>query len=106
METSNAASQASPPNQDKTGHGDSHHEDCNDSARWVAQLDTTQRQAYAANLQDRIRIVDRILELVVNARREGRLQYGPTGRACCNRALPNGGVPAAGTGPSKPATAP
>jgi len=47
-----------------------------DPARWVAQLDATQRQAYAAHLQDRLRVLDRVLRLVVKAKRQGKLPIG------------------------------
>ena len=46
------------------------HEDCDDLAHWVAHLNASQRQAYAAYFQDRIEVLGLILEVVVNAKRE------------------------------------
>jgi hypothetical protein len=43
--------------------------DCADLARWAAQLDAAQRQACAAYVQDRLRLLDRLLGIVVNAKR-------------------------------------
>ena len=101
MDAQNITSRVSPTTQGKTGLGVSRPGDWDDLARWVAQLDATQRKAYAARIHDRLRVLDRILELVVNAKREGSLFYDQNGRLCCSRALSNGGAP--GEGPSKAA---
>jgi hypothetical protein len=47
----------------------SQHGDGFDLARWVAQLDAAQREACAAYVQDRLRLLDRLLRIVVDAKR-------------------------------------
>ena len=71
-----------------TGLGNGRHVDDHELPRWAAQLDAAQRQAYAAHIQDRIRVLDRILRLVVNAKREGRLCCDHARCASRSRAVP------------------
>ena len=85
MNTPNVRSPVPSMTQGMTGLGDSGYEDC-DLARWIAQLDAAQRQARAADVQSRIRVLDRIVKLVADAAREGRLYYDSIGRACCTDA--------------------
>jgi hypothetical protein len=106
MDPQDMTSQAPPMPHGRTGLGESRHGGWDDLALWVAQLDATQRQAYAARVQDRLRVLDRILELVVNAKREGRLCYGHDGSVVLGRALSNGGVPTPGKGLSNAASSP
>ena len=49
------------------------HEDCFDLAGWVAQLDAAHRRAYAARIQDRLRILEQLLEIAMNAKRKQSL---------------------------------
>ena len=100
------ASQAPPVPNGRTGLGESRHRECRDLAHWVAQLDADQRRAYSAYLHDRIRILARILKLVANAKREGRLCYGHDGSVVLGRSLSNGGVPTPGKGLSNAASSP
>jgi hypothetical protein len=79
METRNITSRISPTPQGGTGLGENQLDDCGGLTRWVAQLDAAQRQAHAAHVQDRIRILDQMLELVVNAKRDGRLHCDQDG---------------------------
>ena len=48
--------------------GGSRHGGWDDLAHCVAQLDAAHRHAYAAYVQDRLRVFDQLLEIVVNAR--------------------------------------
>ena len=106
MDAQDITSQAPPVPHGRTGIGDGRHGDWDDLARWAAQLEATQRQAYAARVQDRLRVLDRILKLVVNAKREGRLWYGHDGSVVLGRLLSNGGVPTRRKGSSKATTNP
>ena len=106
MDPQDITSQSPPVTHDRTGLGESRHVGWDDLALWVAQLDATQRQAYAACVQDRLRVLDRILELVVNAKREGRLFCDQNGCLCCSPVLSTAGALAPGEGPSKAATSP
>ena len=81
-------------------------EPSDDLANWVAQLDATQRKAYAAYFQDRIRILDHILSMVVKAKHEGRLRRDREGCVSGDGFLAKGGVPTPGKGSSKAATTP
>ena len=47
-----------------SGHGD-----YSTLARWVGQLNAAQRQACGAYVQDRLRLLDRLLTVVANAKR-------------------------------------
>ena len=106
MDAQDMTSQAPPVTHGRTGFGESRHGGWDDLARWVAQLDATQRPVYAARVQDRLRVLAQILKLVVNAKREGRLCYGHDGSVVLGRPLSNGGVPTPGKGSSKAATSP
>ena len=106
MENRNITSRVSPMTQGRTGLGENRLEDCDDLTRWSAQLDAAQRQAYAAHVQDRIRILDRMLELIVNAKREGKLCCDHDGCASRDRVLSNGGVRTPGKGSTNAATTP
>ncbi|GEM_PF-4252057 len=106
MDAHNITSQAPPVTHGRTGLEESRHGGWDDLARWVAQMDATQRQVYAARVQDRLRVLATILKLVVNAKREGRLCYGHDGSVVLGRDLSNGGVSTPGKGSSKAATTP
>ena len=106
METRNITSRISPTPQGGTGLGENQLEDCGGLTRWVAQLDAAQRQTHAAHVQDRIRILDRMLELIVNAKREGRLCCDHDGCVFRDGVLSNGGVRTPGKGSTNAATTP
>ena len=106
MENRNITSRVSPTSQGRTGPEEYRLEDCDGLAHWVVQLDTAQRQAHAAHVQDRIRILDRMLELIVNAKREGKLCCDHDGCASRDRVLSNGGVRTPGKGSTNAATTP
>jgi hypothetical protein len=76
----------------KIRYGGSRHGQCCDLARWVAQLNPTQRQACAAYVQDRLRLLERLLSIVVAAKCEWRLCPDQAEGTFGDRALSDGAV--------------
>ena len=86
----------------KSRCGEDRHGECTDLACWVTRLDASQRQAYAADIQGQIKMLDLILEIVASAKRQGRLHYGPDGNAFCSHELPKGDESMPGEGAGNP----
>jgi hypothetical protein len=57
----------------KTRTGQTLEGDWSDLKRWVAQLDAAQRRACAVDVEGRLGVLERIIKLVVDAKRAGRL---------------------------------